>query len=55
MIEWIKRISIFLIAGFVLFFIFTRPEQAADVVRSIFTALHAMVEGVMTFFASLAS
>ncbi|HMR50275.1 MAG TPA: hypothetical protein PKE40_13180 [Arachnia sp.] len=51
MIDWIKKIAIFLVAAFVLFFIFTRPEQAADVVRSIFD----LFGSIATFFTSIVS
>lgn len=49
--DWIKKILIFFVAAFVVFFLFTRPEDAADAVKVFFSAFKALG----TFFTRLAS
>ncbi|NHB85987.1 hypothetical protein G7085_19485 [Tessaracoccus sp. HDW20] len=48
---WIKKILLILIVAFVLFYLFTRPEAAAEAVRTFFGAF----ESIGTFFTTLAS
>lgn len=48
---WIKRGLIVLVAAFALFYLFTRPEDAANAVRSFFGAFSVFGE----FFSSLVS
>ncbi len=48
---WIKKILVLLIAAFVVFYLFTRPEAAADAVKTFFTAF----ESLGTFFTRLVS
>ena len=50
MINWIKKILLVLVAAFVLYYLFTRPEAAAEAVRSFFGAF----ESIGRFFTSLA-
>lgn len=49
--SWIKKILLILVAAFVVFYLFTRPEAAADAVKTFFGAF----EAIGTFFTSLAS
>ena len=48
---WIKKILILLVAAFVVFYLFTRPEDAADAVKTFFSAFQALG----TFFTRLVS
>lgn len=48
-VGWLKKILLALVAAFVLFYLFTRPEDAADAVRTFFGAF----EAIGTFFTSL--
>lgn len=48
--NWIKKILLVLVVAFVLFYLFTRPEAAADAVRTFFGAF----ESIGRFFTSLA-
>lgn len=48
---WIKKIFIGLVAAFVVFYLFTRPEDAAEAVKTFFGAF----ESIATFFTSLVS
>ena len=50
MINWIKKILQVLVAAFVLYYLFTRPEAAAEAVRSFFGAF----ESIGRFFTTLA-
>lgn len=49
MVGWIKKILIVLVAAFVIFYLFTRPEAAAEAVRTFFGAF----ESIGRFFNSL--
>lgn len=51
MMGLIKKILVVLVAAFVLFYLFTRPEDAAQAVRTFFGAF----EAIGRFFTSLAS
>lgn len=51
MVNWIKKILVVLVAAFVLFYVFTRPEAAAEAVRTFFGAF----EAIGRFFESLVS
>lgn len=48
---WIKKLLILLVAAFVVFYLFTRPEAAAEAVKTFFSAF----ESLGTFFTSLVS
>jgi hypothetical protein len=50
-VSWIKRVLLVLVAAFVVFYLFTRPEAAAEAVKTFFGAFEALG----TFFTSLAS
>ncbi|MDR2929999.1 MAG: hypothetical protein LBV06_03725 [Propionibacteriaceae bacterium] len=49
MSKWIKRVLLLFVAAFVLFFLFTRPEQSAQAVRTFFGTF----ESVYRFFEAL--
>jgi hypothetical protein len=51
---WLKRIIIFLVVGFFLFYLIAQPEAAANAVRAIFGALARVFRSIITFFQSLA-
>ena len=46
---WVKKILIVLVAAFVVFYLFTRPEAAAEAVKTFFGAF----EAIGTFFTAL--
>ncbi len=48
--KWIKTILLVLVVGFALFYLFTRPEAAAEAVKNFFGAF----EAVGRFFTQLA-
>lgn len=52
---WIKRIVVLLVVIFALFYLFTRPTDAADAVKSAFRAVGTGFNAVITFFTSLTS
>ncbi|MDF1490357.1 hypothetical protein [Tessaracoccus caeni] len=51
MVGWIKRILIVLVVAFILYYLFTRPEEAAEAVRTFFGAF----ESIIRFFSTLAA
>ena len=52
--KWVKRIIIFLVVGFLLFYLIAQPEAAADAVSAIFQALARVFRSIITFFQELA-
>lgn len=46
---WVKKILVVLVAAFVVFYLFTRPEDAALAVKTFFGAF----EAIGTFFTTL--
>ena len=50
---WVKRIIIFLIVGFALFYLIAQPKAAADAVQALFSALARVFRSVIVFFQSL--
>jgi hypothetical protein len=52
--KWVKRIIIFLVVGFALFYLISQPQAAADAVRAIFQALARVFRSIIIFFQSLA-
>lgn len=50
MVGWIKKILLVLLVAFILFYLFTRPEAAAEAVRTFFGAFEALGR----FFSELA-
>lgn len=51
MTTWVKKALWLLVGAFVLFYLFTRPEQAAAAVKTFIGAFDAIIR----FFTSLAS
>ena len=51
MVGWVKKILLVLLVTFALFYLFTRPEAAAEAVRTFFAAF----EAIGTFFSELVS
>ncbi|WP_197429910.1 hypothetical protein [Auraticoccus cholistanensis] len=49
--SWLKKIAMILVVAFALYYLFTRPEDAAAAVRSFFGAFTS----IGTFFDELAS
>ena len=49
--KWIKKALFFLGVAFVLFFLFTRPEQSAEFVKDFF----GLLGSIEVFFRNLAS
>lgn len=49
--QWVRKAAWFLVAAFVLFYLFTRPEQAASAVKTFFGAFNSIVR----FFNALAA
>jgi len=54
-VKWVKRILLGLVVIFALFYLFTRPEDAADAVQGAVDAVFVGAEAVGRFFTSLAA
>jgi hypothetical protein len=54
-VKWVKRILVALVLLFALFYMITRPEDAANAVQNVFAAVWGGVEAVGRFFTSLAT
>jgi hypothetical protein len=54
-VKWVKRILLGLVVVFALFYLFTRPEDAADAVQGAVDAVFVGAEAVGRFFTSLAA
>jgi hypothetical protein len=54
-VKWVKRIIIGLVVVFALFYMITRPEDAANAVQGAVAAVWGGVEAVGRFFTSLAT
>jgi hypothetical protein len=52
---WLKRLIVFLVVGFFLFYLIAQPEAAANAVQAIFAALAKVFRSIIVFFQSLAS
>ena len=52
--KWVKRIIVFLVVGFALFYLISQPQAAADAVRAVFEALARVFQSIIVFFQSLA-
>jgi hypothetical protein len=52
--KWVKRIIVFLVVGFALFYLIQQPQAAANAVRAIFGALARVFRSIIVFFQSLA-
>lgn len=49
--DWIKKVLLVLVVAFALFYLFTRPEDAAHAVKTFFGAFRS----IGRFFSSLAN
>jgi hypothetical protein len=54
-VKWVKVIGLALVVVFALFYMITRPEDAADAVQGAVGAVWASAEAVGRFFTSLAT
>ena len=52
--KWVKRLIIFLVVGFFLFYLVAQPEAAAQGVQNLFSALARVFRSIIIFFQSLA-
>ena len=52
--KWVKKIILVLAVTFAVFYLVTRPEDAAAAVRNVFAALANAFSSIITFFTSLA-
>jgi hypothetical protein len=52
--RWVKRIIVFLVVAFALFYLIANPQGAADAVRAIFGAIANVFRSIIIFFQSLA-
>jgi hypothetical protein len=52
--RWVKRIIVFLVVAFALFYLIAQPQAAADAVRAIFGAIANVFRSIIIFFQSLA-
>lgn len=52
--KWLKRIVLALVVIFALFYLITRPEDAANAVRGAFDAIWGAFQALGRFFTSLA-
>jgi hypothetical protein len=53
--SWAKRVIVFLVVAFFLFYLITNPEGAASAVRTVFGALGVAFRSIVQFFSSLAA
>jgi hypothetical protein len=53
--SWAKRIIVFLVVGFALFYLIAYPQSAANAVRVFFTGLGMVFRSILIFFQSLAA
>jgi hypothetical protein len=52
--RWVKRIIVFLVVAFFLFYLVAQPQEAANAIRGLFNALARVFQSVIVFFQSLA-
>jgi hypothetical protein len=53
-VKWVRKVLLVLVVTFAVFYLVTRPEDAAAAVRAAFLALAAAFSAVIVFFRSLA-
>ena len=51
---WAKRVIVFLIVGFFLFYLISQPVAAAGAVRTVFGAVALAFRSIVQFFSALA-
>lgn len=52
--KWVRKILLLFVVVFAVFYLVTRPEDAAAAVRTLFFALAHVFNSIVTFFTSLA-
>ena len=52
--KWVKKVLLVLIIVFAVFYLVTRPNDAAQAVRGLFSWLSGAVTAIFSFFTSLA-
>ena len=52
--KWLRKAFVVIFLIFALFYLITRPEDAAAAVRNVFTALANAFQSIIVFFTSLA-
>lgn len=52
--NFLRKLLVVLVTIFALFYLITRPEDAAAAVRNVFTALARAFSSIIVFFTSLA-
>ena len=50
---WVKRIVVFLVVGFALFYLIADPVAAGNAVQALFAALARVFRSILMFFQSL--
>jgi hypothetical protein len=51
--KWVRKILVLLVVTFAVFYLVTRPEDAAAAVRGAFDALATAFSSIVVFFTSL--
>jgi hypothetical protein len=51
---WTKRILLFLVVAFFVFYLVVHPVSAAGAVKTVFNGVETVFNGVVRFFSSLA-
>lgn len=52
--KWVRKVLVLLVVTFAVFYLVTRPEDAASAVRTAFGALTRAFSSIVVFFTSLA-
>jgi hypothetical protein len=52
---WARRVIVFLVVGFLLFYIISQPVAAAGLVQTVFNAVAVVFRSIVQFFSALAS
>lgn len=53
--KWIKRIVVTIVVIFALFYLFTKPESAAEAVKTAGGAVGSAFDSIVTFFNALST
>lgn len=53
-VKWLRKVFVAIVMIFALFYLITRPEDAAAAVRNVFVALSHAFNSIIVFFTSLA-
>jgi hypothetical protein len=52
---WVKRLIVFLVVGFALYYLVAYPESAANAVRAVAGGLARVFRSILIFFQALAA